>query len=325
MLPTFTFLIPVKRINSYIEEMVRRLNQLTSDDWEAIILPNDDIGGSVIPWSDKIRMFCTGRISPGEKRNIGAGRAQGSYLVFLDDDSYPSPGYLQVAKRELSESSAIAIGGPGVTPDSSTFFQKLSGAVFESTVGGGFPERYRSVGSRRSVTDWPSVNLILNKEEFERVGGFDKNHWPGEDTAMCNAISSNPKNKILYVPDLIVYHHRREDLISHLKQVQAYGFNRGYFARIGFKNSRSLKFAIPSIFLIYISFSPLIFTLDIPLFWGPLLAYVLAQAWVTLEVAQRHTLGVSVVTPFLNFLTHVTYGVGYIKGLLSAKPKMKLR
>ena len=30
--------------------------------------------------------------------------------------------------------------------------------------------------------DWPSVNLMIKKDVFNSIGGFNTEHWPGEDT-----------------------------------------------------------------------------------------------------------------------------------------------
>lgn len=91
-------------------------------------------------------------------------------MVFLDDDSYPKSDLLSIATRYFSDESISAIGGPAITPDSDTYWQKVSGAVFLSRFTGGNPERYKPIGGVKRVDDWPSVNFMVRKSDFLEIG-----------------------------------------------------------------------------------------------------------------------------------------------------------
>jgi hypothetical protein len=43
-----------------------------------------------------------------------------------------------------------------------------------SSLSGGFPERYRPVGKKKFVADWPTVNLSIRKDIFQSLGGFQE-------------------------------------------------------------------------------------------------------------------------------------------------------
>ena len=225
----FSIIIPVKAINDYVRETVPYILNLRRADWELIILPNDT---DLDEWHDpRINIIPSGQVGPAAKRDMGARFANGDILVFLDDDSYPEPNLLDVAEHYFADDSVVALGGPAITPPNDSFWQRVSGAAFLSKFSGGAPERYVPFGEVREIQDWPSVNLMVRKIEFLVIGGFNSPYWPGEDTKLCLELIQKTGKKILYIPELVVWHHRREGLIPHLKQVGAYGLHRGFFAK----------------------------------------------------------------------------------------------
>ena len=189
---------------------------------------------------------------PGAKRNLAIRDARGEILVFIDDDAYPKNDFLNVLGRDFEDENIIAVGGPAMTPRESKFWQRVSGATFLSPLSGGFPERYRPYGKNKFVADWPTVNLSIRKQAFEELGGFVGDYWPGEDTKLGYDLLMKKNARILYDPELIVYHHRREGLVKHVKQVSAYGLHRGFFAKKFSETSRNWRYFMPSLFVLFI-------------------------------------------------------------------------
>jgi len=292
-LPRFSIIIPVKEINDYVRETVPYIQTLDLENWELIIVPN---GPDQNEWeSDKrISLFSSGRVGPADKRDQAAKIAKGEILVFLDDDSYPKSDLLSIATTYFDDNSVSAIGGPAITPESDTYWQKVSGAVFLSKFTGGNPERYIPVGMAREVDDWPSVNFMVRKSDFIEVGGFDSPYWPGEDTHFCLKLMQKTK-KIMYAPELIVWHHRRSGLLRHMKQVGAYGLHRGYFARHMPKTSMKIKYLLPSFF-----------TLTVLVF--PVAAF--ANAQIKFGLFSVFAVGAM----FYVLPTHLYYGIQFLRG-----------
>ena len=90
----YSVIIPVREINDYVIQNIEKIRNENRDDVEIIVLPN------------KINLFlrdaitiATGKVSPGEKRDLGALHAKGVWLLFLDDDSFPSEGYFLALDR----------------------------------------------------------------------------------------------------------------------------------------------------------------------------------------------------------------------------------
>ena len=314
-MPTFSIIIPVKELNGYVRETVPYIVGLDYSDWELFIVTNDE---QVSEWPEepRIKMMSSGRVGPAEKRDLAARAAAGTYLVFLDDDSYPESNLLSLALTKFA-SGSVALGGPAMTPVSDSFKQKVSGVVFSSRITGGSPERYRPVGEQRDVDDWPSVNLMIKRDVFINVDGFDSPYWPGEDTFLCLKLL-RAGHKVTYVPDLIVWHHRREGLRRHMKQVGAYGLHRGYFARHLPETSRRIQYFFPSLVFLMFLIAPV--TLLLPTFIR-LLALVGIGVYLSAVVVgvldlMRFEKPIVAIAAFPYVIaTHISYGYQFLRGL----------
>jgi GT2 family glycosyltransferase len=321
----FSIIVPVKAVNNYIRELIPHIQSLSCYEWELIIVPNELEHNY---WADsRIRFLSSGHVSPARKRDLGALHARGAWLYFLDDDSYPAPNVLEVASNYINDPEVVGLGGPAITPANDTFWQKVSGAVFLSRFSGGNPSRYRSIGGVKAVDDWPSVNLMIKKEAFLSVGGFNSDYWPGEDTKLCLDLIKSEK-KILYIPNMIVWHHRREGFLKHLYQVGAYGLHRGFFAKKFPENSRKLRYFMPSLLVLYllITIIIIIFTGNINKWFAVIFFLYIAVLFKALiDISKFEGIKVAIVAILYVVATHFWYGLRFIQGFSSGELKSKLR
>ncbi len=320
---TVSIIIPVKEINDYIRESLPYINKLDYDlkKVEVIVLP-DKPGKIAGKFKFKLKIKPTGHIYPGEKRDIGIRMSKAEIVAFIDDDVYPEKGWLKKAV-EIFESDKIigAVGGPAATPSHDGFLQKVSGFIYESFLGGG-GYRYRYVADKkRFVDDYPSCNLIIRRDVIGKIGGFNTEFWPGEDTVICLKIVRDLKLKIAYDPGVFVYHHRRNFFKGHIHQVKNYALHRGYFVKRFPETSLRPSYFIPTVFVAYlISFSyPVFFNHAIFGLWAlPLELYVFL---LFADAIRTRTIGYGIMTMIGIFVTHLYYGVYFLKGLFSAKLK----
>jgi GT2 family glycosyltransferase len=325
----YSFIIPVKEINDYIRESVPKILEIERDDYEIIIYP--DFGNESSESWPKTRQIPSGS-GPALKRGLAMRDAKGDFLVFVDDDAYPKKDILEFLDKDFQDERIAAVGGPAMTPQNDSFLQKVSGAVYLSKLSGGFPERYAPIGKRRFISDWPTVNLAIRKNVFESVGGFNSNFWPGEDTKLCLDIIDklDKKNMILYDPKVVVWHHRREGLLRHLKQIAGYGLHRGYFAKKYPKTSFKFPYFVPSFFFLFVVLCP-IMGIFAPIFfklyaigWA---VYLLAMIKVIFDIKRyQKEISVAFYSLVYIFLTHIVYGARFIQGFVfTGKLKSKLR
>ena len=322
----FSIIIPFKSWSKELDECLMHIQRLSYSMFEVILLPDEEVVSPSFDFS--LEIIPTGPINPAQKRDIGAKKAKGVYFAFIDDDAYPKSDWLDVAKQVLiSRSDVGAIGGPGITPRNDPFWARVSGAFFLSSTSGGFPERYVSCPPCRIVDDWPSVNLIVRKSVYELIGGFDSNYWPGEDTLFCLKILKQAKLKILYIPNLVVWHHRRPGLMKHLRQVGNYGKHRGYFVKSYPETSYRIKYFTPTLWLVFV-LSGVALSLVFPwlkwIYLAGWVAYLIVLVFSWKEIVRFEPVTIAIcATPYI-FLSHLWYGGKFLEGLLSFELKKSL-
>ena len=309
--PKFSVIIPVRKTNDYLKETISKLKKQSFKDFEILVI------------TDKI----SGSANPSEKRNLGAKKAKGEYLAFLDDDSYPHKNYFNNALKLIEKNPEFsAFCGPCLTPPKDNLYQKASGLLWSSWLGSGGAGVYRnSVQKSRFVDDYPSVNLIVKKNDFSLVGGFDVSFWPGEDTVLCLNLVKKLNKKILYHPSLIVYHHRRSVLLPHLQQITRYAVQRGFFVKKFPETSLKIGYFIPTLFFLYLLLFLINviylrqFLLNIPLY---LYLSILFLSFL-IFVFNKNKLKVSFLATITIPITHLYYGILFLHGLFKKDVKFK--
>ena len=140
-----------------------------------------------------------------------------------------------------------------MTPKKSNLFEKLSSFFYSHILGGGFPERYISIKRKDGnfVNEWPTVNFLITKNLFDKIKGFGRDIWPGEDSYICKKIIKNGY-RIVYKANLRVYHFRRTSFFKHLLQITNYGFLRGKLCREDFDLFRDYKYYFPSLWFMFL-------------------------------------------------------------------------
>ena len=311
--PTISIIIPCAKITDYARESVTHCLALDYPDFEILVLPDDVpetelLGAIVIP---------TGKIGPAEKRDIGAERANGDILAFIDDDAYPCQSWLNEAIRHFDNSEVAAVGGPAITPPTDGLLRRAGGHAY-STFAGSASNRYRYIPqSLREVDDYPSCNFIVRKAAFKELGGFSTEFWPGEDTKFCLELTKNLKRKIIYDPNVLVYHHRRKLFIPHLKQAWSYAVHRGYFVKKFPQTSFRLGYFLPSLLLLGIitgAIASIFFPILVIPYLSVISLYVLLVVFSSLQSRELKAMPLV----FLGIISmHMTYGLGFIKGLFT--------
>ena len=333
-------IVPVKEINNYIYEAVPEILDLDYENFGIIIFPDTFDGDEylTIRKTNKLRIISTGNIGPAQKRDLALKYSDADIFAFLDDDAYPRRDWLKNAVKHFENPDIAAVGGPAITPPNNSFYQRVSGAVFLSKISGGNPERYWPMGKVREVDDWPSVNLLVRRDIFEKIGGFNSAYWPGEDTKLCLDIIKMGK-KIVYDPDVVAWHHRREGLKRHLRQIGRYGLHRGFFAKKFPETSRRLKYFIPSFFVIFLILaiplhsyfcavkSCVLLEIFDNLFFAGIAIYLISLGTAFCQINRKEkNIAISLVSLFYIFLTHIWYGIRFLQGFLFTKDlKSKLR
>lgn len=332
--PLVSVIIPIRELSYFLlfENLPAHADQVMKN-FEVIVLPNEhstyDL--TLLKKYSWLRIVATGPVTrPAEKRNIGVKEAKGTYIAFIDDDAFPDRMWLQNAVTLLKTRRMRAVCGPGMIPDNSSTWEQAFDLLLRSRIGSGTYTYRFAKQSSRLVLDFPSMNFLMRREDFLTLGGFKNDYWPGEDSKLCNEITTLLKGKIRYDPSVVVYHHRRPSLDTFLRQHGQYGFHRGAFFAHGDQNSQELTYVIPTLFTLYlmilfpiimattlVQLHLLTFAFALPLFlYGLLSILFFIQSFISSR---------SVFVAFKAMIAlvgmHLVYGVQFIRGFQKGRKK----
>ena len=263
-------------------------------------------------------------VAAGQKRNIGAKIAKGSIIAFTDDDTILREDWIRNGVKHLLENEEyVGVGGPNYTPRQGLPFAKAVGRIFGSKFL--FSFRY-TVGhsEAREISHNPTCNYIIKKEIVQEIE-FHDSLWPGEDVEFDIRLSK-AGYKILYAPDVVVWHHRRSRPIAFLKQMFNYGKTRAQVTRMHPSSFDIRYFVFVIAFLVLISLYyldyvglelPVIGKIDlvVPLFLNSLYFAILGLAGILVGF-QTSRLKQGIYAPLVLFIQHFGFSLGLIYGFI---------
>src|SRR5262245_57734603 len=117
--------------------------------------PSEDFLRRLAASDPRVRLIVTKPGSPAHARNIALADAIGEIVYFLDDDVTIAPDLFSRALDVFTHQPEVdVLGGPNLTPSSSSMFEQCVGNVLASPFGSArVSARYRSTGHLRSTDD----------------------------------------------------------------------------------------------------------------------------------------------------------------------------
>lgn len=165
-------------------------------------------------------------MNPGlsEARNLGIKNAKGDIIVFIDDDAYADKNYLPNLIKNYEEPNVSGVVGKILPKEKPGYPEELY------WIGGFTYKGYPQV--RCEVRNGHGCNMSFRKEVFDKAGLFDvklgrvgKKLVTAEETEFSiRVLNSFPGSKIIYDPEVVVYHKVHE-----YRQGVGYMMKRGYF------------------------------------------------------------------------------------------------
>ncbi|MEO5717227.1 MAG: glycosyltransferase [Chthoniobacterales bacterium] len=167
--------------------------------------------------------------------NRGAAAARGSYLVFLNNDTTVTAGWLDALRETFTFApSAGLVGSKLVYPDGR--LQEAGGIIWRDGSGwnrGKFQNPAKpEYNYLREVDYCSAASVMIPKSLFDELGGFDRKYSPAyyEDTDLAFKVAQAGR-KVLYQPLSVVIHYEGvtggTDISTGTKQYQE--TNRGTF------------------------------------------------------------------------------------------------
>ena len=177
--PLVSFVIPVLNGEQDIARCLNaiRNQSLTSDQYEVRIVDN----GSTDRTQQIVRdlgfhVDVIPGVTVSALRNQAAKSARGDYLAFVDSDVEIMPYWLRHGVAIFESRSTVAAGCFPRAPSPSTWVQE----AWEAHQCG-----RHDPNSQRPVAWLPSMNLLVRRDMFVKVGGFNERLDTAEDVDLC--------------------------------------------------------------------------------------------------------------------------------------------
>ncbi len=319
--PFVSIVIPVRNAESILGECLLSLQELDypRDSYEVIIA--DSLS------TDRTREIARqfgARVATTPKRSVCAGRnagfniSRGDLVAFSDADCVMYKDWLKNAIKYFADEKVAAVGGPNLVPDDDSCFSQAVDVQFAYSyyITQAAPVRVlaRVIESRSHGS-----NIIFRKDILDKVMPMSEELIEGEDVEMNNRIA-DMGYKLLYVPDVIVWHKRRATPRSWFKQMYGYGIGRfivGHRDRAAFNYMHILIGGIiPLFFLVLLA----------ALFLWPILLKILFGFFVLITAAlfllalwDKKSLRVALWFPVVAYCSVGGWSAGFLRAMLLRK------
>jgi glycosyltransferase involved in cell wall biosynthesis len=125
-------------------------------------------------------------------RNLGAQEAQGPIVAFLDADCLAPPEWLERVMELVPAEGTGVVGAHYLLPENSSWVGRTW-------------HRYHEAEKSGEVSHVPAGDLIMWREDFLRLGGFDETIQTNEDYELCERARSQGMT-VRAVPAIGVVH-----------------------------------------------------------------------------------------------------------------------
>lgn len=183
--PFFSVVIPTLNEELFLPKLLDDLVKQKEKDFQVIIVDGYSQDKTSIIVKDyqkkiKIDFFQNSKKNVSSQRNFGALKAKGRYLVFLDADSRINSSFLKKVKKFIEKNKGL-IFLPYLLPDKKFKLYKplfdISNILVELSQN--LPKKFSLGGS-----------IIIEKNFFQTIGGFDETLFIAEDHELVQRASS---------------------------------------------------------------------------------------------------------------------------------------
>ncbi len=320
----FSIVIPCRNEKDYIEKCVDSIEEQNYNNnlIEIIIVDgfSEDGTRKILYNLQKAHSNITVLDNPSKKTpqalNIGIKNSSGDVVIILGAHTQLDKNFIKLNNQYLNEKNVKVTGGTQINVGNN-FIQNLIGIVME------IPFAMASAAYRWSDNEQyvdTVVYAAYKKELFNEVGYFEEEFAISED-AEFNWRIRQAGHKIFYSPKIKSYYYPRDSVFSYVKQIFRYGILRVNVLKKHF-DSIKLLHLIPPLFVvalifgfIFSAFSKTVFYL----FIGMLIVYFTLNLIASFIAVFPKKMKYFIFLPVLIFLTHFSWGLGFLVGLVLPK------
>lgn len=214
IIPTFN---GASRIGNCLDALLPQVTDVGSE----IIVVDD---GSSDSTADVVRTFPGVRLigqknsGPAAARNRGAAEAQGSIILFTDDDCVPTKGWLSGMIKPFDDPDIVGVKGA---------YRTLQKSLVARFVQLDYEDRYRLMATLPYIDFVDTYSAAFRRDRFLELNGYDTT-FPvacAEDAELSYRMSERGW-KMVFVPEAIVYHTHPDTLWGYLRKKYKFAFWR---------------------------------------------------------------------------------------------------
>ncbi|MCB0368710.1 MAG: glycosyltransferase [Bdellovibrionales bacterium] len=238
----------IKEVQKVVKNIHLAFSKFKNIKYE-ILLITDFKSASLLEkkFDNNIKLIICEDLHPSRRRNLGVINASYGYLAFIDDDVYIDSNWCSPLEKYLKLYDGVC--GPITQSNFESFRKNLIGIAQESIFFEGFSD-YRQHLTKSKYYDIPLCNVIIKKEVWDKVGGF--NEIANYNIDDCEFFFLADKLGFSFVnhPDLRVEHDLMPFGISYLKKKITQRFQGGINSMI----FSEIYFAYPSVRIVWFSY-----------------------------------------------------------------------
>lgn len=317
-----SIIIPVYNEEKFIEETIMSIENQTYDKSKIEVIIVDGMSTDktldiiarlreIVSINLKIEINRK-RIAPCAM-NIGIKKATGDVIIRVDGHSYLDKEFVNEAIKKIKERNVECVGGPIHTINNSFIGEAISIAMSCPFGVGNAKFRY----SNKEIYVDTLAFGAYKREVFEDIGLFDEELVRNQDDEFNLRLTRNG-GKILLIPTMKSYYYSRSSLYKLWKQYFQYGY---------WKIRVIQKHKIPSSIrqLIPVTFVSAISILSIGSLFNKYLLhmlifiltlYFLCSIIFSIKSCKSRNKRFITVLPIIFLILHLSYGIGFINGIL---------
>jgi len=321
--PTVSLVIPVRNEYFFIDRLVESLlNQdYPKDKMEIIFVDGESDDGTYEKLlnyqkdNPHIKILKNPYRTTPYGLNIGVKNSSGELILVINGHSLYPPDYVRKNVEYKIKSGADNVGGVLKTvPANDSKLARAIAVAMSNPFGVGNSYYRIGLSEPRYVDIVP--NGCYHRSIFEKLGYYDEDLTRAQDFEFNSRLIRNG-GKILLVPDICFYYYARESPSKLFHMLFHYGYFK-FLATMKLGKIFTLRQIVPPLFVLGL-LGGLVLAFVNKIFLYLWLLFILTYLTASLIIsffASRKDKSLFFYLPYLFFIMHFAYGIGYLKGLV---------
>lgn len=221
----FSLVIPVTR-KFYLEKLLSAVKQQGDVDFsfEVLLVLADDIPLDLQSYDFTVQIIKADKqLSPAKARNLGADKAKGEFILFMDDDCIPDTEFLVCWYKYLKNTGDVIATGAVLPLETFSLAQRF--CLYKGIVAVYDKDTFKGL--------LVSANCVLQRDVFFKLNGFREafDFAGGEDTDLSLRAMACDYD-IGFASDALVYHRHNSSMFFWLKKYYFYGKSMAMVCRL---------------------------------------------------------------------------------------------